>query len=982
MPRRVLWAVGYQAEKFKPGAVVSERYLCKASQIFLDLKPGLPPGTLTDIPFTVLPYLRLTAHRLHLPQVYGWTDGTLASGETTRLMFLENSALSPPTTDGKIEPSILPPLKDMWSSGSALQQLHWLWQIAHLWQPLATEHIASTLLDLDLVRVEASLIRLIQLHVPQFHTPQSAESAPQPRFPQLGQCWQELLKGARPEVQPFIEQICQKLIEGYFQDGQALVTALDLGLQSVTQAHTIFLGTATQTDKGPSRANNQDACFPASGNVGQLTLTPGSNVNPGVTKPLPAPLIVVCDGIGGHQGGEIASATAIEEITDTLQPLELLSDAEGFNPWFIHDRINVAIAQANDAINQRNDSEKRRERARMGTTVVMGLIHNHECFISHVGDSRVYWITHAGCHQITLDDDVASREARLGYGTYRSVLYHPNAGALVQALGMGPSKNLYPSGQRLILGEEGILLFCSDGLSDQDLIETSWSSILTPLLHLSKTSADKERKKVLGHVVNNLVELANTRNGHDNVTIGLVQWHSRQVDTIQIPDLDVLIHAYNSQAERNLSAMGEQGSDNSQDDDDPPTQPPGTTTLSLTQLLATTSPNIEDVRGQEKRTAFSNAVLQDASSPLIADSPELGTSPSPASIPSEELAGSNSPRNGEAWISPSATRAESRKSPFLAGITVFMGLLLFLILGGGAVYLTIPEVSDRINAALGINSGTAAPDNSPVPLPPFSQGAEDSDERLNRPDSSQSTSISDGVDNSVGDNDEALTIGNVLNLRRTPPTLRTLDAAAVEGQGNLEAENAVLLLFEQPPEAGIMGGFTVQHESSSVDPKPQIDDSPGNEQVVDDSADNSAELVINPAITPIGVVPWGSILQVQETFELSYANSSALSYEEDVTIVSQPNESNTRNDVNLEGNGQAEVDNLSESSEDRVGERWVKVQLCSTPSNTIALPSTETGTSILAVGRVGWILERQLKELSYLDRDQASPFNEHCASEP
>ena len=158
-------------------------------------------------------------------------------------------------------------------------------------------------------------------------------------------------------------------------------------------------------------------------------------------------------------------------------------------------------------------------------------------------NSRVYWINRSGCHQITLDDDVASREARLGYGTYRSVLYHPNAGALVQALGMGPSKNLYPSGQRVILGEEGILLFCSDGLSDQDLIESIWSATLCPLLDVSTPYTHQESK--LGQVVKELVDLANTRNGHDNVTIGLVQWHSQQTDPIQIPDLDTLIHTYN-----------------------------------------------------------------------------------------------------------------------------------------------------------------------------------------------------------------------------------------------------------------------------------------------------------------------------------------------------------------------------------------------------------------------------------------------------
>ena len=254
-------------------------------------------------------------------------------------MFLENSALSIPTSGEQTEITILPSLRDRWSSGSAFQQLHWLWQIAHLWQPLATEHIASTLLVSEWVRVEESLIRLIQLHVPQPNTPQSDNDTPQPQLPQLGQCWQDFLPDAHPEVQPFLAQICQKLVEGYFQDGQSLVTALDLGLQAVGRSHTIELGLATQTDKGPSRANNQDACFPTSGSVRHLTWKPGSSTEQVAIEPPQTPLMVVCDGIGGHQGGEIASATAIEEITHTLQVLEMPTEGDGFNPWIVHDHL-------------------------------------------------------------------------------------------------------------------------------------------------------------------------------------------------------------------------------------------------------------------------------------------------------------------------------------------------------------------------------------------------------------------------------------------------------------------------------------------------------------------------------------------------------------------------------------------------------------------------------------------------------------------
>ena len=78
----------------------------------------------------------------------------------------------------------------------------------------------------------------------------------------------------------------------------------------------------------------------------------------------------------------------------------------------------------------------------MGTTVVMALPIAPAMYITHVGDSRAYWITRHNCHQITLDDDLASREVRLGYAVYRQALQHSGSGSLVQALGMSTSASL------------------------------------------------------------------------------------------------------------------------------------------------------------------------------------------------------------------------------------------------------------------------------------------------------------------------------------------------------------------------------------------------------------------------------------------------------------------------------------------------------------------------------------------------------------
>jgi hypothetical protein len=149
----------------------------------------------------------------------------------------------------------------------------------------------------------------------------------------------------------------------------------------------------------------------------------------------------------------------------------------------------------------------------MGTTLVMARTAAHEMYITHVGDSRVYWVTRHNCHQVTLDDDLASREVRLGYALYRNAVQQPTAGSLVQALGMAPSATLHPTVQRFVLDEDCVFLLCSDGLSDYDRVEQYWQTEILPILN---------GRIDLPTAGSRLIEIANTQNGHDNATIALL----------------------------------------------------------------------------------------------------------------------------------------------------------------------------------------------------------------------------------------------------------------------------------------------------------------------------------------------------------------------------------------------------------------------------------------------------------------------------
>ncbi len=497
LPKFYLWVMGDNLTVGSPGELLADRYVIINNCVVFDTKPGLIPQppeleTLQEL----RPYLRLFPYRLHTPQVYG----VLPLGDSSspkEILLLEKAPIYIDTTTNQVQ--LYDELTSAWGSATAMRQLHWLWQIANIWQPLASEGVASSLLTPNLLRVEGPLVRLLELQ---------ADGEKQPNLPQLGEFWQQsLLPTIKPGIAEFSAQVCQDLLQGKVRSSEQLVSILDKGLAEVGRSLKTKITIATKTDTGPRRQRNEDSCHPPS----------GSNI----TKPPQASaLAIVCDGIGGHEGGNVASNLAIETVQQQLQDVTKLP-SDHIDPVTVLTDLERAAAIANDKISQQNDSENRQGRQRMGTTLVLGLPIGHEIYIAHVGDSRAYWITKQGCYQVTLDDDVASREVRLGYAIYREVVNQPGSGSLVQALGMSPSSSLHPTAQRFILDEDSVFLLCSDGLSDFDRVEQHWETEILPIL---------TGELSVSQVTDKLVEIANTQNGHDNVTIALLH--------CQVPSLE------------------------------------------------------------------------------------------------------------------------------------------------------------------------------------------------------------------------------------------------------------------------------------------------------------------------------------------------------------------------------------------------------------------------------------------------------------
>ena len=512
MPHQHLWAVGSAWKSLIQAQHLGHRYRWLHSNVFLDLQPEQPPEPMAAVPDVVLPYLRLSGYSRHMPRLYAVLTELGEQILETPVLLLDQAAIAPSPAISNQHPQLLPALSERWPKLPPLTQINLLWQLASLWEPLQSEQVVSTLFVPELIRLDGTTVRLLEL--------QADAPGKEWALSNLARHWHPLVSQAHKAVAPYLQNLGQRLQAGEYSSIEQLLISLERGLRhcGVDQTHNIQM--ATRTDQGPTRKRNEDACFPASGTATTYGTSAAVTVQDANLPPVP--FLIVCDGIGGHEGGDVASKLAIQGIQSYLMPLLKTANPE---PAAISQALKQAICVANDEISQRNDLEQRQAQGRMGTTVVVALVLEASLYLAHLGDSRAYRVTAQSCRQITVDDDVASREVRLGYGLYREVLYHPSAGSLVQALGMTSSERLYPTVQRFVLDENCLILLCSDGLSDNDLVENSWSQSLLPLFKGQQSLSEGSQA---------LIELANTHNGHDNVTVGLLRVQVTRAATTSI----------------------------------------------------------------------------------------------------------------------------------------------------------------------------------------------------------------------------------------------------------------------------------------------------------------------------------------------------------------------------------------------------------------------------------------------------------------
>ncbi len=216
---------------------------------------------------------------------------------------------------------------------------------------------------------------------------------------------------------------------------------------------------------------------------------------------------MVCDGMGGHQAGEVASKDACEIISYCFSSMaeELINDSALEVPARFSregDLLVKAVRMANRSIYIR--SRSRSDFSGMGTTVVAAVLHEDIINIAHVGDSRIYRLTESGLVALTADHSWVSELKRSGQFSDEEAERMVGKNVITRALGVNERVEIDFRADKLNLGE--IYLLCTDGLCGYaDDYE----------IHMAAKNCHGD----INLIVDNLIQLANDHGGQDNVTV-------------------------------------------------------------------------------------------------------------------------------------------------------------------------------------------------------------------------------------------------------------------------------------------------------------------------------------------------------------------------------------------------------------------------------------------------------------------------------
>ena len=247
------------------------------------------------------------------------------------------------------------------------------------------------------------------------------------------------------------------------------------------------LDIATRSDPGKVRSNNEDAVL--------------ANAHSG--------FVILADGMGGYNAGEVASGMAtallgveLEKAFATLEPSVRTATGRSWAETALH----AEILKANSAIY--NAAQNQPQYAGMGTTLVAVVYHDDKMVVAHLGDSRLYRLRGDDFRQVTRDHSLLQEQIDSGMITEEDARRSQNKNLVTRALGVDPV--VEPEIHTYETAPGDLYLFCSDGLND--MVENEDIALTLQALSANLDLAAEQ-----------LVQMANDNGGRDNVSVILVK---------------------------------------------------------------------------------------------------------------------------------------------------------------------------------------------------------------------------------------------------------------------------------------------------------------------------------------------------------------------------------------------------------------------------------------------------------------------------
>lgn len=245
---------------------------------------------------------------------------------------------------------------------------------------------------------------------------------------------------------------------------------------------------AELTDTGRVRDHNEDAI--------------GSDPDIG--------LLVLADGMGGYNAGEVASGIAVQIVSELATEGASRENRDEIDPHSGLMRQSIvlrdAVYRANKIIFQTAQSQTHCEG--MGTTIVACMFYDNKVSVAHVGDSRAYRLRGGAFEQLTLDHSLLQELVDRGFYSAEEAQRSTNRNYVTRALGVEPTVEVEVHEYEVL--QDDVYLLCSDGLPDMVEDED---------IHLTISTFNAS----LDIVGKQLIELANDNGGRDNVSVQLAQ---------------------------------------------------------------------------------------------------------------------------------------------------------------------------------------------------------------------------------------------------------------------------------------------------------------------------------------------------------------------------------------------------------------------------------------------------------------------------